>query len=151
MSLRPLLLSLTLTTFCLAAVAQAHPKGNRSIHYRQQVFGLIGWQFGHMHEMVRGKKPFDLKEFQKRAQRLAQLAPLTDEAFLPGSDQGAPTEAKAEIWKDPADFKLKTDEFLRAAQALHAATQGGERAAIEAQFSKTAETCKACHDRYKTD
>jgi cytochrome c556 len=124
---------------------------DRSIHYRQNVFGLIGWNFGAIADMVRDKRPWDAAEVARRAERIAQLSKLTDEAFPAGSDSGAVTEAKAEIWTDGADFKLKLDDFLREADALAASAKGSDVAAIKAQFGKTGGTCKACHDKYKTD
>lgn len=144
-------LSAAITVALCATSVQATKIADPAIHYRKNVFGIMGWHFGQMNDMIRGKKPFDLKEFQMRAARMAHIAPMTDEAFLPGSDQGAPTEAKPEIWKNPADFKIKLDDFQREINALNLTAQKGDEAAIKEQFGKTAGTCKACHEDYKTD
>jgi cytochrome c556 len=76
---------------------------------------------------------------------------MTDEGFPPGSDKGATTDAKPEIWTNRADFDAKMEDFRREAAALAAAAKGGDEAAIKAQFAKTGGTCKACHDQYKAD
>lgn len=146
--IRRLLLLSMLAAPALTAIA-ATP--DRAIGYRQDVFGLIGWNFGALGDMVREKRAWDAAEFTRRAARVAQLSQMTDEGFPPGSDKGATTDAKAEIWTNRADFDAKMDDFRREAAALATAAQGGDQAAIKAQFAKTGGTCKACHDEYKAD
>jgi cytochrome c556 len=124
---------------------------DRAIHYRQNVFGLIGWNFGAMGDMVRDKHSWDGAEFTRRAERVAQLSKMTDEGFPPGSDQGATTDAKAEIWSNRADFDAKMNDFIREADALAIAARAGDVDATKGQFTKTRGTCKACHDEYKAD
>jgi cytochrome c556 len=146
---RLLLLSILAVTASAAVAQSASPE--RAIGYRQDVFGLIGWNFGAIGDMVRERKPWDASEATRRAERIAQLAKMTDEGFPPGSDTGATTDAKAEIWANLADFNAKMDDFRREADALAAVAKGGDQAAIKAQFAKTGGTCKACHDEYKAD
>lgn len=134
-----------------AVYAQGAPPPDRAIGYRQSVFGLIGWNFGGLGDMVREKRPWDAAEFTRRAERVAQLSQMTDEGFPPGSDTGANTDARPEIWTNRADFDAKMDDFRREAAALVASARGGDQDAIKAQFSKTGGTCKACHDEYKAD
>jgi cytochrome c556 len=140
-----------LLTSILAATPALASTPDRAIGYRQDVYGLIGWNFAALGEMVRGKRAWDGAEFARRAERVAQLSLMTDEAFPPGSDKGATTDAKPEIWTNRADFDAKMEDFRREAAALAAAAKGGDEAAIKAQFAKTGGTCKACHDQYKAD
>lgn len=146
---RLLLLSILAITASAAVAQSASPE--RAIGYRQDVFGLIGWNFGAIGDMVRERKPWDASEATRRAERIAQLSKMTDEGFPPGSDTGATTDAKAAIWANLADFNAKMDDFRREADALAAVAKGGDQAAIKAQFAKTGGTCKACHDEYKAD
>ena len=146
---RLLVLSILATAASTAFAQSAAP--DRAIGYRQDVFGLVGWNFGALGDMVRERKPWDAAEFTRRAERVAQLSLMTDEGFPPGSDKGATTDAKAEIWTNRADFDAKMEDFRREAAALAAAAKGGDQAAIKAQFAKTGGTCKACHDEYKAD
>ena len=140
---------------CLFVIAidepAAAPAPDRVIHFRQNVFGLLGWNFGAMSEMVREKRPWDAAEFARRAQRVAQLAPMTDEAFPAGSDVGATTDAKPEIWSNLDDFNAKRADLIREADALAAVAEGSDLAAIKTQFGKTGGACKSCHDKYKAD
>ncbi len=136
----------------LAAVSAASAAtAERAIHYRQNVYGLIGWNFGAIAELVRDKRPWDAAEFASRAERIAQLSKMTDEGFPEGSATGALTEAKPTIWENLADFNAKMDDFRREAGALASIAQGGDAEAMKAQFAKTGATCKACHDEYKTE
>lgn len=139
----------------IAAIATAFAASastpERAIKYRQNVFGLIGWNFAAMGELVRERRPWDAAEFARRAERVAQLSKMTDEGFPEGSATGAMTEAKAAIWTNRADFDAKLQSFIRKADALASIAQGGDAAAMKAQFAKTGGTCKACHDEYKAD
>lgn len=126
-------------------------KPDRAIHYRQGVYAMIGWNFGPMGAMVKGEAPFDAAEFGKRAERVAWLSQQIEEGFPKGSDTGATTDAKPEIWLDWSDFSAKLSDFQREAQALATVAKGGDEAAMKAQFVKTGGTCKACHDKYRAD
>src|SRR5690349_25012747 len=103
--------------FALAATAicAAHglqPKPADVIHYRQSAMTLIGWNFGPLSAMAKGKLEWDAKEFALHAQRLASLAPQIIDGFSKGSDKGAETDAKPEIWTNPDDFHAKFNDLV---------------------------------------
>src|SRR4051794_28216220 len=100
------------------AVAAAAVKPETAIAYRQAGYTMLGWNFGPMAQMVRGKTPWDPAEFARRAERVALIAPQLLEGFPEGSDSGATTEAKAEIWKNMDDFKLKMDDLVKQSKLL---------------------------------
>ena len=126
------------------------PKPEDAIHYRQSLYTVIGWNFGPLAEMVKGKLPFDIAQFTIRADRIAALAPQLLEGFPPGSDTGAKTGAKPGIWKNRADFEAKMQDLVNASKALSEAAHGGDEARMKEQFKATAGTCKACHDSYRS-
>ncbi len=133
------------TTFAMAAV-----KPDDAIRYRQAAYTMIGWNFGPMAQMVKGKTPWNASEFSMHAERVAALATQLLEGFPPGSDSGARTSAKAEIWKNNDDFKLKLNDFIQQSQRLVEVAKGGDEAKAKEQFKTTAGTCKACHDKYRS-
>lgn len=135
--------------FSLNAAAQHKPE--QIIHYRQSAMTMIGWNFGALGEMVKGKTDWDATQFALHADRIAQLAPQTLEGFAKGSDKGAKTDAKPGIWTNFDDFKAKDDDLIDQTKALAETAHGGDKAAMLAQFKKTAEACKACHKKYRTD
>jgi cytochrome c556 len=143
---------LTFVAAALAtAVASAAVKPETAIHYRQSVYTMIGWNFAPMVGMIKDKTPWDSAEFAKRADRIASLAPQLLEGFPEGSDKGAETEAKPEIWKNMDDFKSKMNDLVRETKALADVAKAGDEAKTREQFKKTAGACKSCHDKYRSE
>jgi cytochrome c556 len=61
------------------------------------------------------------------------------------------TGAKPEIWQNPQDFAAKLHNFQIAAHIFNAAAKSGNVAAIKARYSDLGGTCKACHDKYRSE
>jgi len=135
----------------MAATAAAQKKPDEVIAYRRSAMTMIGWNFGPMSAMVKGKIAFDAKEFAQHADRVAGLAPQVLEGFAQGSDKGAETDAKADIWTHFGDFKTKLNDLIEQSQAMSDVAKGGDEAKMKDQFKKLGGTCKACHDKYKQD
>lgn len=129
------------------ATAQAKPED--VIKYRQSVYKVMGWNFAPMAAMVKGEKPFDKEAFTRHAMILSQMSPLAMEGFAAGSDKGAETKAKPEIWTKSADFKEKMDKMVGETKKLAAIASTGSFDDIKKQFGATAGSCKACHDDYR--
>ena len=144
-------LIIALPAICFAVAAFAQVKPEKVIHYRQSVMAMIGWNFGPLGAMVKGKIPFDAKEFSKRADRMEFLGPQVLEGFAKGSDKGAETDAKPEIWTDFDDFQAKLNSYIDESKILAELAKTGDEAAMKEQFRKTADACKACHDKYKAE
>jgi len=136
---------------CAAGTATAQHKPENVIHYRQSAMTLIGWNFGPLSAMVKGKLAWDAKEFALRAERIASLAPQIQEGFAKGSDKGAETDAKAEIWANPEDFQSKVTDFINASKAFADVAKNSDEAKAKEEFKKLAGACKSCHDKYKAD
>lgn len=134
----------------VAVSVTAAPKPADVIHYRQSLMTVIGWNFGSMVAMVKGDAPWDAKEFAKRANQLASLAPQALEGFSKGSDKGAETHAKEAIWENFDDFRSKYDNLVKQTQALVSVSASGDKAKMIEQFKHTAGACKACHKKYKS-
>lgn len=143
-----LVLAVSLT---LPVLALAHGGDHADpVRYRQSGFYLIGWHFEPMAAMIKGEKSMDAKDFATHAQFVADIARILPEGFANGPHKGK-TDAKPEIWKNPDDFAKKMKAFQDQSALLAQTAQGGDTAQIKAQFIKTAETCKACHDDYRKD
>jgi len=135
-----------------AALAQGQPsKGEQALKYRKAVYQAIAWNFGPMSQMAQGKIPFDAKEFDLRASRVAGLTPMLAESYSPESQGVAGTKAKPELWSNRADFDAKMKDLVDRSATLARVAQGGDEARTKAAFLDTAGTCKACHDKYKAD
>ncbi len=100
--------------------------------------------------MMSGAKPFDKTIFEQQAMELAQQAKQPWPHFIAGSDKGK-TEAKAEVWSKPADFKAAADKLEASTQALADTAKSGDPALIKPAFAAVGQSCKACHDNFKRD
>jgi cytochrome c556 len=148
---RASLILATAAALGVTAIATAAVKPETAIAYRQAGYTMLGWNFGPMAQMVRGKTPWDATEFARRAERVALIAPQLLEGFPEGSDSGATTDAKAEIWKNMDDFKLKMDDLVKQSRLLAEVAKSGDEAKMKEQFKQTAAACKACHEKYRSE
>lgn len=134
----------------LSATAFAQTPAERAIKYRQGAFQVMGWNMGPMAAMVKGERPFDKDEFLKRATNVEHAAPLPWEAFGPGTDAGAPTKAKPEVWKDQAKFKQYADALQAETVKLVAAAKVGTLDAVKGPFGAVGKACSNCHDDFRS-
>lgn len=148
---KTVVLSCVAAALLATAMSAAAVKPETAIRYRQSVYTMIGWNFVPMVEMIKNKTPWDSASFAKHADRLAFLAPQLLEGFPEGSDKGAETEAKPEIWKNMDDFKSKMSDLVRETKALADVAKAGDEAKAREQFKKTAGACKSCHDKYRSE
>ena len=119
--------------------------------YRQSWFAMVAINFGPMASMLKGEMPWDDARMSAAADQLARLAAMDiSRGFAPGSDKGK-TRARPEIWQNQDDFAQKMTDMRDAAMALQSATQGGDRKAIAQAIGAAGQTCKACHDEYKSE
>ena len=148
--------TLALIALAAAAATTAFPaaaqfaKAEDAIKYRQSSFFVLGQHFGRLGAMANGKVPFDAKVAQENAELVAMLAKLPGAGFGPGTDKGAPTKAKPEIWAEQAKLQEHAEKMLSETTKLAAAAKSGDVAQLKAAFGPAAQTCKACHDAFKS-
>jgi cytochrome c556 len=97
----------------------------------------------------------DLATVRASAAKIAVLSSKANNWFPAGTgpDIGK-TGAKPEIWQGSAiqaDFVDKLGTMQKAAQTFSAAATAGDVPSIAARFSDLGRTCKACHDKYRTE
>ncbi len=120
-----------------------------AVKYRKSVMFLISQHFGRMGAMVKEQVPYDKEVFAQNARVLEMLAHLPWEAFLvPGTDKGD-TTLKSSVFEQQAQFKETAAAFEASVAGLLDAARSGDFDAIKAQFGKTGQNCKACHDRFR--
>lgn len=151
---RRLAAAAVLVVAALGLAAVSHAQQNRSaqqIKYRQAVYTVLGTQFGIMGAMAQGRAPWDAKAFATAADRAAFISTVAPDTFPAGSESGARTEAKPEIWKNPEEFGRMMRDLQDKTRALAVAAKGGDQNAAKAALGAAGQTCKACHDKYKAD
>ncbi|MEJ1965077.1 MAG: cytochrome c [Gammaproteobacteria bacterium] len=81
--------------------------------------------------MLKNKVPFDAAAAQKTGDRLAELAVFIPDTFATDARKATSVKTKARdgIWTNMADFKAKSDDLVKAAQALSAAAKSGDKGA----------------------
>ena len=80
---------------------------------------------------------------------MSEVSKLPWEGFTPGWDQGAPTKAKPEIWKEPGKFKELQDKLIEETGELATVAKNGDEAALKAQVGATGKACSNCHDDFR--
>jgi cytochrome c556 len=151
--MKPVLIAALLGTSTLLASGSvfAQVKPEDVIKYRQGLYQVVGWHNRTMGGMVKGQIPFDAAEFSRAAELVADLAAVAPGAFAPGSDKGAPTRAKPEIWSDAAGFKKVMDNFQAESAKLAQVAKGAKDIdAVRGQYGALIKACGACHDNFRT-
>ena len=135
-----------------ALVLAQEMKADRAIKYRQGVFQAMGWNFySVLGPMTKGEIPYNKEQAVKAATYLSQLAVMPYDGFVPGSDKGAPTKAKPEIWKERAKFDKLAQDMQGETVKLVAAAQTGDPAALRTAVTATGRACKNCHDDFRNE
>ncbi len=143
-------LALAAATLGLSAPAAAQfAKAEDAIKYRQSALFVMQQHFSRLGNMANGRIPFDAKAAQENADVVAHMAQLPWAGFGAGTDKGAPTKARPEVWSEQAKFKEHADKLQAETVKLAAAAKTGSLDNLKAAFGATAGSCKACHDDFR--
>jgi cytochrome c556 len=132
-------------TFSAAVYAQT---ADRAIKYRQGVMSAQGWHMGVLGAMAKGTRPYDKDVAVRSAKFVDDLIDMPWDGFGPGTESGAPTKAKPEIWKDKAKF----DKYAQDAKALTpklVTAAGTDLAALRGAIGEVGRACNNCHDDFR--
>ena len=118
--------------------------------YRQSVFALIALNFGPVAAMAKGDIEWDDLKLAAYAEELDQVANLKlTNGFTADSREGK-TRARPEIWENLDDFEVKLTKLRSATKDLKIAAKSSDKDQIIAAIVATGNSCKSCHDKYKT-
>lgn len=134
--------------YALNAFAQAKPAD--VIKFRQAVMTIQSWHMRPMALMVKGQQPYDAAMFSWYAGVIEQTSHMLPDAFAPGSDMGAATKARPEIWKDAGRFTQAMDRFKADTARLVQAASKGNLDAVKGPFGAVAKNCGGCHKEYRS-
>jgi len=117
----------------------------RQAHYKE-----IGKAAKALGEQLKSGAP-SLPVVQAAAKQIDALAPQVPSWFPAGSGPaaGVKTQAKAEIWAKPDEFKHDAATFAEAAHKLDLVAASGDLGAIRAQAQAMGQTCKTCHEAFR--
>lgn len=123
----------------------------QAIKYRQSLYTLIGGNFGPIGGIMQGHAEYNATDVAKRAQRVAFLATMVGDAFPEISKDGN-TKAKPEIWTEKEDFAKAVHNLEESTAALAALVKrdNTNSADFKAAVGKVGESCKGCHDHFRS-
>jgi len=140
-----------LALLSVAAFAETAPRAESLIKWRQSAYQVIAWNSGRIKAALAGQ--YAAQDVQTAANALAAVANSgLATLFAPGTADGKgwrETTAREEIFSDAAKFRALTEEFAREANTLARIAATGDRATVNEQFLKVAQTCKSCHNQFR--
>ena len=125
-------------------------KAEDAIKYRQSAMFVMQQNFARIATMAAGRAPLDAKVAAESAEVAAYMSKLPWAAFGEGTDKGAPTKAKAEIWSDKAKFNDYAEKMQGEMNKLNAAAKTGNLDSIKAAVGAVSGSCKTCHDAFRS-
>lgn len=151
----------TVVAFVLAGLASAvfaqQPlKPEEMIKYRKAGYSFMSWNMGKIKaQVIDNPGSFNKDQVAAAASLVAATANSGMGALYgPGTDKDAgsqKTRVKPEFFKEPDEVRKLAMAFVKEANELQKVAATGDVAAIKAQFGKTGESCKACHDKFRKD
>jgi cytochrome c556 len=146
------ILATFLTASAIAKEASSEKQAKTSTEFRQAILQLVRSNMGPLGGMAKGQIPYDADAMQKYGLRIQQLGSMMPDYFETDTRKfSVKTEAANDIWENMADFNAKTQDMVDAAKSLQSIAAEGDEAKFRAAIGSLGSTCKACHDKYKTD
>ncbi|MEO8142607.1 MAG: cytochrome c [Betaproteobacteria bacterium] len=128
------------------ALAQAKP--DVLVAQRQAAMKLQGKYLGPIGGMLKGAVPYNADVVAINATFLENLARMPWDGFQT-STSDVKSDAKPEIYKDPAKFKAAADALEAATAKLGAVARAKDEAGVRANFGAVAKACGSCHDDFR--
>ncbi len=139
------LLCLTLLLASLLPLS-AHDHATGVVKERMEMMQQWGKHLKSIRERIDAKR--DLGSIKADAEAIAKQAPHVAHLFPKGSTQ-KPTEARAAIWQNWADFERKAAALETASKKLVNADPSNFDA-ISAEARALTQACAACHEKYRS-
>lgn len=145
---KTLTLLAVLASACIALPAAAQfAKAEDAIKYRQSALFVMAQHFGRLGAMTKGDVAYDAATATANAGIVSQMATLPWAGFGKGYEGG---KARPEVWKEQAKFKEHQDKLITETSKLVASAKTNNLDELKKQFIATGETCKACHDAFRS-
>lgn len=120
-----------------------------AVKYRKAVFQVMGNHMSRVGAVVKGERPYDKASVEADVAIIEMMSKLPWQAFPAGSDTGE-TTAHPAIWKEPEKYQAAAEKMQAEVAKLSAAARSGDLASIRTAFGNTGQSCKACHDNFRS-
>src|SRR6185503_1701792 len=135
----------------VAAPSVSGPAAVKVMHARHEGMETIGKDFKALHREFDSPTP-NLALVRTAAGEITGLSREASGWFPAGTGpEVGKTGAKPAIWQNPKDFADKLSAFQRAAAAFNATTTRDDVGAMKSRYADLANTCMACHDKYRSE
>lgn len=134
------------------ANGQAAANAAESIRTRQQHYKEIGRAMKSIGDELKKPSP-DVAAIQAGAATIDRFAPQIQGWFPDGSgaEAGVETEARAEIWSRPEEFRQAAQRLADEAARFNAVAGSGDLAAIRDGVKALGGACKNCHEQFRAE
>lgn len=151
--LKPLLAAVIVAVSAGALAQQAAgPKPEQIIKWRQSAYQVLAWNNTRIKTNLEGQ--YNKDEVLRSANAIAALANAGLGSLFPaGTEQGKgwhETTVKPELFKNGKRVGELAGNFTHEANELARIAATGDAAAVKTQFGKLGQTCKGCHDDFKS-
>lgn len=145
-----LLMGTTLLAMTFGMAFAAGAPAEQTIKARQVHLKDLGAAFKEVRDQLRSSRP-DMAQLNSASGQIAALATQMSDWFPQGSgpESRVKTDAKPEIWSDPAGFEKALKNFQAEAPKLQQLATANDVGGIKAQVGKLGGACKGCHDNYR--
>lgn len=150
MTIRAVAAAAAVALTVLAPAAASAMEAEAAVKYRQEIMKAIGGHLTPVVMVLKGEVPY-AEQMPANAALLAETAKL---ALLPfeqnTAGSGIKTTAKDEIWSEWEKFSGGMKKMEETTAQLAAAAESGDKAAIGEAIQAVGQTCKGCHDNFRT-
>ena len=117
---------------------------------RQQGLKSLGAAFKVIRDELKGDSP-DATKIRTASADITQAAAAIEGWFPAGTgpDSGVKTDAKPEVWTDPAGFASARDAFVREGKKWAQLGNSTDASAWKEGTVSLGQSCKGCHDKYR--
>jgi cytochrome c556 len=136
-------------TFALSTSVLAESDPTDLIKYRKNVMSALGGHTAAAGLIIRGKVDYN-PQLVEHARSLAATTTMIKDIFPPDSELGD-TDAKANVWQKPEEFKQHAMDAQEAASAFLKSVEAGDKAEIGKKYAALGKTCKSCHDEFRKE
>ena len=138
----------TAAVVALGLSSSAMADAKASIEAREACMKANGGMMKVMVPIIKGQKAYDKAAIDAAIANAQKAcggwADWWGEDTKPGG--AVKTEAKAEIWSDPAGFEAAGAAYVKAETAVQAST---DEASFKAAFPALGKACQGCHEKFR--
>lgn len=134
------------------AAGPAAPSPQTAVAARQAGYKKMGAAMKALSDALKHATP-ERSTMAGAARTIATVAPGQASLFPAGSgaSAGVKNDALPAVWADRASFDAQMKRLVAEAGKLVTVVNGGDVAAIRAQFKATGATCQSCHRQFRAD